>query len=303
MIDHNKEPHASSYAADDAHSEMSRNVFEPPEGLLFSAVRRNWAMVLVVAILLAAAGAGLGLLRKNTGSTYTAAATLQVGQVNPNSPGFYSYVQSSAALATAFSRAIAAEPVLEAVQRKLGLTPSQSSLRLSAAPIPQAPAFRVIAAGPTATAAVSLANVSAEAVIAYVSKSNSANPEASSLLREYRESALALRNAVARVKFLGAAKNPRVSVLAAAESEVSAAAVKLKAIGVAYTATISSQAPRSGLVTLLAGATSASSDRTSKVELFAFIGLIVGMFIGSGLAVLRERRRLRITVSQENTHD
>ena len=89
-------------------------------------------------------GAGIGLLRQ---TTYTASATLQVGQVNPNSPGFLGYVQSASSLATAFSRSIAAAPVLATVKRKLALGPADATPRLSAEPIPLAPAFRVIATG------------------------------------------------------------------------------------------------------------------------------------------------------------
>ena len=95
---------------------ISRAVFEAPDGPLFSAIRRSWLVVLGLAIVCAALGVGLGIARKASSDAYTASATIQVGQVNPNSPGFYGYVQSSAALATAFSRAIEAEAVVDAVQ-------------------------------------------------------------------------------------------------------------------------------------------------------------------------------------------
>jgi len=81
-------------------------VFEPPSGLVLSAIARNKLMICVFALVFALIGTAYGLSRQRT---YTASATLQVGQVNPNSPGFYSYVQSAAALAGAFSRAISAE--------------------------------------------------------------------------------------------------------------------------------------------------------------------------------------------------
>jgi hypothetical protein len=288
----------ASPAAPNDRGHLIQGVFEPPSGFVLAAIGRNKLVVCVLAVVLAVIGTGLGLSRQ---STYTASATLQVGQVNPNSPGFYSYVTSAGALATAFSRAIGAEPVLAAVQQKLKLGPSEAVARLSAEPLPQSPAFRVIATGPTESGAVQLANVAANAVISYESQSNSANPEAESLLHEYRVASLDLQHAAANLAHLEHLSRRRstpetvsASVVAPAKAERDAAAAKLTAIGDAYTAAVTSQAPRSGLVSLVAGATSASNDRHSKVEILGFIGLLAGTVIGSILAVLRERRRIRL---------
>ncbi|MGH2854664.1 MAG: hypothetical protein ACRDLF_10815 [Solirubrobacteraceae bacterium] len=267
---------------------VARGVFEPPSGFAVWAIARNKLVVFVVAVVLALAGVGVGAKRR---STYTASATVQVGQVNPNSPGFFGYSQSSATLANAFSRSIAAEPVLAAVQKKLKLAPAQAVARLSAEPIPEAPAFRVIATGSSELGAIDLANVAANAVIAYEGQSNSANPEAASLLEEYRAASLKLQQAVRAVGDLSRKKGASLEALARVEADRNAAAVRLKAIGVAYTSAVASQAPRSGLVSLLAGAASASSDRSSRVELYGFIGLLVGVVVGCFVAVLRERRR------------
>jgi len=79
--------------------------------------------------------------------------------------------------------------------------------------------------------------------------------------------------------------------LAVAEANLEAEAAHFRAIGAAYNAAILSQAPRSGLVALLAGATSASSNRSSKTELFGFLGLLIGAVVGCLFAVLLERRR------------
>jgi uncharacterized protein involved in exopolysaccharide biosynthesis len=276
--------------AHDGPNGLVRGIFEPPSGFVLSSITRNKLIVLLAAILLTVAGLAVGKTRK---STYTASATLQVGQVNPNSPGFYGYVQSAASLATAFSRAISAEPVLATIQDKLRLAPAVSVSRLSAEPIPQAPAFRVIATGPTEHAAVELANVASNAVIVYEGQSNSANPEAESLLSEYRAASIRLQRDVENIAHLYHRVRVRStadkSVLARAEADKNADAARFKAIGAAYNAAIASQAPRTGLVSLLAGAPSASSNHSSKVELFGFIGLLVGILVGCGAAVLRER--------------
>jgi len=274
-------------SAIDGADSLIQGVFEPPKGFVLTAISRNKRIVALFAVALALTGVGFGLLRP---ATYEASATLQVGQVNPNSPGFLGYVQSASSLATAFSRSIAAAPVLAAIQHKLDLSPTQATPRLSAEPIPLAPAFRVIATGPTSSAAIKLANTAAAAVIVYESHSNSANPQAKSLLVDYREASLSLRQAEAKIADHGQRSTPSETLLLA-EAERGAATVKLKAIANAYIAAVTSQAPRSGLVSLLAGATSASGDRKSKIELFGFVGLLAGIVLGCSAAIMRERRR------------
>lgn len=257
---------------------LVRGVFDPPEGLAFGAIRRHKKLIAIFAVLGVIAGAALGLVRP---ATYEAAATLQVGQVNPNSPGFASYTQSSSSLATAFSRAIAAAPVLATIERKLHIAKRKASGRLAAEPIPLSPAFRVLATGPSAAEAKRLANVAAAGVITYENHSNSANPEAASLLAAYRRASLELSEASAA----DAGGDLR------AKAAQSAAKIKLKAIATAYVATVGSQPPREGFISLLAGATSATSNRHSMIQLYGFLGLLLGLLAGCGVAVLRDRKQ------------
>lgn len=264
---------------------MVDGIFEPPESFVLSAIVNNKRIVALFAVLLTLVGVGYGLLRQ---TTYTASATLQVGQVNPNSPGFLGYVQSASSLATAFSRSVAAAPVLATVERKLALEPSEATPRLSAEPIPLAPAFRVIATGSSDSSAIRLANAAAGAIIVYENRSNSSNPQANSLLSDYRAASLGLKRTEAQLADLGSSPDP--GALAKAEAEKAAAQVKLRGIDTAYIAAVASQAPREGLVSLVAGATSASSDRKSKIELYGFLGLLAGLLVGCAAAVLRERR-------------
>jgi hypothetical protein len=281
-------PDASHPTLDDT-DRLIEGVFEPPSGVVLAAIARGKWVVCACAVLFAILGTAYGLSRHRT---YTTSATLEVGQVNPNSPGFNGFAQSATSLATAFSRGIYADSVLEAVQHKLHVSPLQASTRLSSEPIPTSPAFQVIATGPTELAAVQLANVAANALIAYESKSNSTNPEAESLLHEYQKASLELRRIVANVSQRSRGVHGYSSALASAEAEKSAALIKLRALGAAYTNAISSRAPSSGLVTLLAGATGASSDHSSKTEKFGFIGLLAGIVVGCMAAVLFGRRRM-----------
>ncbi len=283
------DPPAAVRASANGEAAMPPGIFEPPNSFLARAIGRHKGLVLAFAILGAVLGILLGLARQ---PTYTASASLQVGQVNPNSPGFATYTQSATALATAFSRAIDAAPVLGAVERKLALSPATASRRLSSEPIPLSPVFRVVATGPSEAAAVRLANVSTAAVITYVGKTNSSNPQARSLLAEYRGASLRLKKAQAEQAELEAGSATPARQLLRAEAASSAAQVTVEAIGRSYVAAVASQGPREGLVTLLAGASTASSDRQSKLALYGFLGFLAGGVIGCAAAAWRERRRL-----------
>jgi uncharacterized protein involved in exopolysaccharide biosynthesis len=283
---------ASTAFAGNGHSSVS--VFEPPRSLLVDAIQFHKLLICVLAALGALIGGAIGLARD---PIYTASATLQVGEVNPNSPGFGSYTQSATSLATGFSRAIGAEPVLAEIQRKLGVGPKTAVSRLSAEPIPLSPVFRVIATGPSESSAVRLANVTGAAVVSYISKSNSATPQSKELLGAYRQAALELKRASSKQQSLEGEGSAPTEAPLRAEAATSTAQVKLEAISRSYIAAVTSQAPRAGLVTVLAGATTASGDRQSKLELYAFIGLLIGLLIGCLAALWRERRLSRLASS------
>ncbi len=261
------------------------SVFEPPRGRLMVAIAHNKLLITVCAILCALIGVALAVARP---TSYEAAATLQIGQVNPNSPGFASFTQSSSSLAGAFSRAVAAEPVLKEIERKLGISAERAALRLTSEPIPLSPAFRVIAKGPSAAGAKELADVASRAIIAYENRSNSANPQANDLLKSYRKASLELSRAKEAVAT--AEKSGSGDGLLQAQARQSAAKVKLKAISAAYVSTVTSQPPRVGFISLLAGAATAKSNRNSRIELYGFIGLLIGLVLGCGAAYLRQRR-------------
>lgn len=260
-------------------------IFDRPGGPFVAALSRHKPAIAVCALLFAALGLAFGLL---SSPTYSGSASLQVGQVNPNSPGFVGYTQSASSLAEVFSRAIYAEPVLEQVEKKLGLPATVAAERLSAEPIALSPVFRVVATGPSAEASENLANVASEAVVDYVGKSNSANPQSEVLLHEAHGAAVDLRRAEAKVNHLAAAGTGE---LFEAEAARNVAKLRLEAISKSYVETVATQAPRAGLVSLVAGATTAESDRHSKAQMYALIGFLVGLLAGGALALLLERRR------------
>src|ERR1700760_4061781 len=90
-------------------------IFEPPESATWSAIKADKVLVIAIALLGAVVGIAIGLTKP---PTYEASTTLEVGRVSPNSPSFYGFTQSASSLATAFSRSIAAAPVLREVEEK-----------------------------------------------------------------------------------------------------------------------------------------------------------------------------------------
>jgi uncharacterized protein involved in exopolysaccharide biosynthesis len=256
-----------------------------------AAIGANKPLVLACALLFAVFGVLAGLHRKGT---YTSAATLQVGKVNPNSPGFYGFVQSASDLATAFSRAVTAAPVLGAVHAQLGLPAAVAVGRLAAEPIPNSPAFRVIATGPTSRAAVRLANVASAALIAYEAHANTYSPESQRLLSAYRTAELTLAHAKSQVSRAESERGEEPSAAAnlkleKAQAGQAAATLQAQALASGYQLSAQSATTRD-LISPLAQAVTATSDRRSKIQLLGFVGLLGGLVIGCGLAALRETR-------------
>ena len=298
---------AATRSGNSAHS--SGDLLAPPgapsvpspyqsQSLLVSAISRYSWLLLFLAVLLAAAGVAVGLKRK---PVWTASSTLQVGQINPNSPGFYGFVQSATDLATTFSRQIDADGVLAIIQQKVGLTPTQSIEHLTATPIPDGAAFRVIATGASGEAAIRLANSAASAMISYKSQANSVN-NATSLFRAYRHQATLLEKAKAQAQKVQNANATQLAVTGAAnvsspalmnaKASVDIAQARANALSAAYTQALQSQ-PTGNLVAPLASALVATSDRNHKIELFGFVGLAAGLLLGGTLAMLLEQRRSR----------
>jgi len=174
------------------------------------------------------------------------------------------------------------------VEAKLGLPASEAAGRLSAAPLPLSPVFSVIATGPSSKAAENLANATSEAVVAYVGKSNSASPQSTALLREAHVAAIDLREAEARVGEASEASRLK------AEAARNVARLRLEALSKSYIETVATQAPRAGLLSVVAGATTASSDEHSKLQLYGFVGLFAGLLVGCLLALWIEGRRRRL---------
>ena len=284
------------------------------QSLIVSAIGRYKWLVLLLAVLLAGAGVAVGVRRK---PIWTATATLQVGaNINPSSAGFSGFVQSETNLATTFSRAITANKVLAKIQARTSLSPAQSARRLTATPVPDAAAVEVIATGTTPTAAMRLANVGAKSLVAYESPNNFPT-SAASIYNAYRAQSTVVAQARARVRVMqngaggqgqttqttantvpgattaNTTANSSNPTLIHAQADLGAAQARATALSDAYTQAVESESSSGAVLTPLADAVTASSDRTQKIELFGFIGLAAGLLVGASIVILREQRRVR----------
>lgn len=274
---------------------------EPAQGLIAASLSRYKWLVLGLAALLCAGGIAVGVKRK---PVWSANSTVQVGQVNPNSPGFYGFVQSATALATTFSRAITANGVLSIIHQKTGLGPAEAASRLTATPVPDGAAFSVIATGPTSQSAVNLANSAAAAMVSYEATNNSnsgaTTSNATTILNEYRAQSAQLAHDKAIVQKVenqasanGGTSDPTNPALVKAQANADLAQGRSNALSAAYTQALEAQQPPGTMLSPLASALTASSDRKHKLELFGFVGLAAGLLIGGALAIVLEQRRAR----------
>jgi capsular polysaccharide biosynthesis protein len=264
------------------------------------AIGRHWLIPVLLAAWLCAAGAFIGNRRN---PVYTASAVLNAGRIDVQAQSISGYSQASAYLATSYSRVVGSGTVLKPVARRTGHSIDFLAGSLSATPIPNSSVFRVTAKASSAQEAKAIANAAAAQVVAFA-RSQTRGGHAAALLRRYGDlSAKASRLS----SQAGAAKSkPGTSAAELASLKRATAVAQLEALGLQqqYVAQVAHLKGAAEVVPL-SQARTASSDRTQKTEIGAFIGLVAGLLIGGLLAVrlgLRGRRLATsiLGVSREN---
>lgn len=266
----------------------------PYVGVLTSA-RRHPFLVLVPVILLVAGAVAVGVHRS---ANYTATTHLQVGGVNLNAPGALTgFSTATASLASAYARAVYANDVVVPVARRYHLTPQGVRERISATPIPQSPLFSITAKDKTAGGAMTLANAVSKSLVSFIGKASASNPDLTRLYGQFRGIASAyngaqIRASAAQQRYLHERTTANFNALRDARTSAQVAQLQASTIQSAYRDAAQGQ-QNTTTTTLLDSAAGATSDRKSKLELLAFIGLLAGLAIGLALATARANSQAR----------
>ncbi len=146
---------------------------------------------------------------------------------------------------------------------------------------------------------IQLANAGSTALLTYITELNRSSPDSARLYEEFRDAAKqanAHRATQQRLsKLVRDTARPSSELRAAlvrSKTAVDGFALRAQALRQAYTASLAGQSSTE-LAQVLAPASSASSDRTSKLEILLFAGLIAGLLVGGLLALWRAARRGR----------
>src|SRR3954447_7268041 len=155
---------------------------EPPPNPL-QAVARHPFLTLIPIVVLVGAAVALGLARQ---PTYTAESRVSVGNLSPSEQTAPGIVDANEQLASSYSRAITAQSVVRVVSRRTHLPRGEVAGHLSASPIAKSPIVTIKGTGDTSTAAVRLAVVSTDALVAYVRSISNSNAGSNAALQRYQ---------------------------------------------------------------------------------------------------------------------
>jgi capsular polysaccharide biosynthesis protein len=264
----------------------------PPTVSVVRAMLWHWWIVAVSVIVCAGLGAAYGLLRA---PEYTAAARMTVGRIDISSPGALSgYSTATSSLAIGYSRTVTALAVAKRVASENGMSAKEVRSQVSATPVPESPIFKIEASSSDRKQAISLANDSSRALIDFSAKLSRSNPDSARLYLEYGRAVAKSKAAQKHVGSVSAAigAHPTPSQeaeLEAARGASKAAALRATAIGQAYTTSVHDQAA-TRLIQVVSPAIEADSDRRSVFTIAVFIGLVIGLLAGAGIAYYRESR-------------
>jgi capsular polysaccharide biosynthesis protein len=267
----------------------------PPRIGLWEALRRKWLLVAVVLVLFVGAGVAIGL---NRSPTYTAESRLSVGRLDVSAPGAVSgFALATQALASQYSRVVYATPVLERVGREVGASPREVGASIVATPIPSSPVLSIEAEATSEREAVALASAASEALAAYVTKLNRSNPDSARLLKAYKEANLALNRrraeeAIRREKAAAKETAATRDALVKAQTRTQTADLRAETLRTAYQASQQAQSA-TALLQVMSRPSSASSDRWSVLQLYAFIGFAAACAVGLAIAVRATQRETR----------
>ncbi len=201
------------------------------------------------------------------------------------------FASATQSLASAYSRAVEANNVVNPVARRLHMSPDDVRGHTSASPIPDSPVIRVRGTGSTGRVATELAAATSDALVTYTTTLNRTSEDSNRLLSQYRAISEKVSREQRRVDGLGR-NDPRSKGLAAAQAQLATDTLQARSLSGAFQSSEQGRGS-SKLVGVLTEATSASSDRMQKLQLLGLAGALAGLLVGVALATLRASGRAR----------
>jgi capsular polysaccharide biosynthesis protein len=253
----------------------------PRLGVL-EAILRSLPLVILPVLLLVGGAVAYGLSRS---PTYTSEARLNVGGLGLTTQTIPGYTTAVQQLSVAYSRAIDAPSVVKPVARKFKLTQRDVANRVSATPIQGSPVIRVRATSKHADQARRIADATATSLVNYAIDLNRGSADSKRFYNDFKKATREVQNAGATAQGL----KPGSAKYKAAKTREDIARLNAQTAGALYQRSIAGQSTLN-LVQKLTPAAPATSDRDSVLQQFIAGGLIAGLLIGIGLAVLRANR-------------
>lgn len=269
----------------DAAAGQSRGGSRTFVGPLESAVRHPFLTILPLVLLLGVAAA-VGLIRD---PVYTADASVNVGTADVPAFTLQGVIIGNSALAAGYARVLSAEPVITAAARDVGIDPDDARSRLSASPVPGATIIRVEGEGPSADAAIALANAGGTALIRYI-EDVTTDDQALELLKAFRQA----RGRTFRARrILDRLEREDASAAAIRRARLDVETAALRAERLANEFRGGQREPAEAqLLQLIGPAAEADSDFWSVLQRLLLVGAAAGLVLGFALALLRENRAL-----------
>ena len=277
------EPEAKPPAAGEPPRRGRPHVAGPLEAFL-----RHPIIAILPVLLLTGGAVYLGVERE---PEYTAKARVNVGRTDVPAYTLQNVVIGNQAIAASYSRVVGTEPVTTRAGRVSGVGSGEARDRLSASPVPQSTLIQVEATGTNERDAVALANAGAEALIRYVQRVERQGGSRL-LLDRFRAAQRRVTRLERRVESLSRGENAKKNRNKLNDAQVDLDAARLASQNAANVYRLNEgSSPASASLSLIAPAADADSDYREKLEQLILLGVVGGLVIGLGLALLRANRR------------
>ena len=273
-----------------------------PRPGVWGAISARPLLVMQTVLVFVLAGVAYGLARQ---PNYSAQTRLAVLHINFAAPGALSgFSTATAALADTYARAISANGVVTPLAARFHQSPQTIRSELSATAVPQTPIFTVTAKTPSRSRSIALVNAADQQLLSYLkSVSGHSAPsvvyqQLSTAETQLAAAQLSQQSTLARIRRqqhaagTSAMSPQQQSQLAAAQGNIYARQQQVSSLRRTYAGSANAGNPQ--LAQQLTSASTATSDRRSKLTLAAFIGLVIGIGVAIGLAVLMQARRTRV---------